>query len=68
MIYGVTIQTLDRREGNGLTMLFIEADDPVAAESQARRIARQRFACEVLVDHPISCPGFDATPGTEPTP
>jgi hypothetical protein len=61
MIFGVTIQTLDRREGNGVTMLFIEANDPLAAETEARRIARSRFQCEVLVDHPLLCPGFRPT-------
>jgi hypothetical protein len=64
MIYGVTIQTLGRPEGNGITMLFIEANDPAAAEVRARRVAERRFGCDVLVDHPVDCPGFAPSPGT----
>jgi hypothetical protein len=56
--YGVTIQTLDRHDGNGLTMLLVEATSPGAAESRARRIAEQKFRCTVLVDHAVPCPGF----------
>jgi hypothetical protein len=56
--YGVTVQTLDRRDGNGLTMLLVEAPTPLAAEAAARRIAEQKFACTVLVDHAVPCPGF----------
>jgi hypothetical protein len=56
--YGVTVQTLDRHGGNGLTMLLVEAPSPTAAESTARRIAEQRFGCTVLVDHAVPCPRF----------
>jgi hypothetical protein len=56
--YGVTVQTLDRHGGNGLTMLLVDAPTALAAENQARRIAEQKFACTVLVDHAVPCPGF----------
>ncbi|MGZ4734744.1 MAG: hypothetical protein ACXVKA_04865 [Acidimicrobiia bacterium] len=58
MTYGVTVQTLDRSEGNGMTMLLVEAANPWAAEHAARRIAEQKFGCLVLVDHAVPCPGF----------
>ena len=58
MTYGVTVQTLDRVGGNGMTMLLVDAADETAAESHARRIAEQRFHCQVLVDHAVPCPGF----------
>ena len=53
MTYGVTIQTLDRTEGNGITMVLVDADDPLEAESAARRIAEDRYHCTVLVDHAV---------------
>jgi hypothetical protein len=53
MTYGVTIQTLDRAEGNGITMVLVEATDAFAAEAQARRIAEDRYGCTVLVDHAV---------------
>ena len=53
MTYGVTIQTLDREEGNGITMVLVEASDAFAAEAQARRIAEARYGCTVLVDHAV---------------
>jgi hypothetical protein len=53
MTYGVTVQTLDRTEGNGITVVFVDADDELAAERQARRIAELRFGCSVLVDHAV---------------
>jgi hypothetical protein len=56
--YGVTVQTLDRTEGNGMTMLLVEADNPWAAEQHARQIAESKFHCTVLVDHAVPCPGF----------
>lgn len=56
--YGVTVQTLDRNEGNGMTMLLVDATNPWAAEHRARQIAEQRFHCTVLVDHAVPCPGF----------
>lgn len=56
--YGVTVQTLDRSEGNGLTMLLVEAASPWAAELRARQIAEHQFHCTVLVDHAVPCPGF----------
>jgi len=59
--YGVTVQTLDRLDGNGMTMLLVEATSPGAAESHARQIAEQRFRCTVLVDHAVPCPGFVPT-------
>jgi len=66
MVYGVTIQTLDRRDGNGITMVFVDAADAATARYLASRTARQRFACEVVADQPVECPGFrpsvDATP------
>gem|GEM_PF-3600610 len=61
MVYGVTIQTLDRCDGNGVTMVFVDASDPPTAEVHAGRIARRRFQCEVVVDDPIECPGFALT-------
>ncbi len=54
MRYGVTVQTLDRSAGNGITVVFVDADDELAAEHEARRIAERRFGCSVLVDHPVS--------------
>jgi hypothetical protein len=59
--YGVTVQTLDRNDGNGLTMLLVEAPSEAAAETAARRIAETRFGCTVLVDHAVPCPGFAAS-------
>lgn len=53
MTYGVTIQTLDRSEGNGITMVLVDAIDPLAAEAAARRIAEDRYHCTVLVDHAV---------------
>ncbi|MGZ4676310.1 MAG: hypothetical protein ACXVJ7_04710 [Acidimicrobiia bacterium] len=53
MTYGVTIQTLDRPEGNGITMVVIDAADALAAETEARRIAEDRYHCTVLVDHAV---------------
>jgi hypothetical protein len=54
--YAVAIQTLDRIGGNGMTMLMVEADDPVAAEVLARRAAERRFDCLVIADNPIPWP------------
>jgi hypothetical protein len=54
MRYGVAVQTLDRAEGNGITVVFVVADDPLAAEHEAHRIAEQRYGCSVLVDHAVS--------------
>ena len=53
MTYGVTVQTLDRSEGNGITMVLVDATDPLSAEAQARRIAEGRYHCTVLVDHAV---------------
>jgi len=53
MTYGVTVQTLDRTEGNGITVVFVDADDELDAEHEARRIAERRFGCSVLVDHAV---------------
>ena len=58
MTYGVTVQTLDRIGGNGMTMLLVEATNPYAAEHCARQIAEKKFHCTVLVDHAVPCPGF----------
>ena len=60
MTYGVTIQTLDREEGNGITMVLVEASDAFAAEVEARRIAEDRFRCTVLVDHAVPWSGTAA--------
>jgi hypothetical protein len=54
MKYGVTVQTLDRTEGNGITVVFVDADDARSAEQEARQIAERRFGCVVLVDHAVS--------------
>jgi hypothetical protein len=51
--YGVTVQTLDRTEGNGITVVFVDADDELAAEREASKIAEHRFGCSVLVDHAV---------------
>jgi len=56
--YGVTVQTLDRIGGNGMTMLLVDATNPYAAEHRARQIAEEKFHCVVLVDHAVPCPGF----------
>ena len=61
MTYGVTVQTLDRNGGNGLTMLLVDAPTEAAAETAACRIAEARFGCTVLVDHAVPCPGFAAS-------
>jgi hypothetical protein len=53
MTYGVTVQTLDRVEGNGITVVFVDADDARSAELEAREIAERRFGCSVLVDHAV---------------
>ena len=53
MTYGVTVQTLDRSEGNGITIVLVDAADALAAEGEARRIAEDRFHCTVLVDHAV---------------
>jgi hypothetical protein len=53
MTYGVTIQTLDRDGGNGITMVLVEATDAAAAEAEARRIAEARYGCTVHVDHAV---------------
>ena len=53
MTYGVTIQTLDRCEGNGITMVLVDATDPLSAELEARHIAEFRYHCNVLVDHAV---------------
>ncbi len=62
--YGVAVQTLDRTEGNGMTVVFVDAEDALAAEREARRIAERRFGCSVLVEHAVLWPdGADAEPG-----
>jgi hypothetical protein len=53
MTFGVTVQTLDRHEGNGITVVFVDADDALDAEREAREIAERRFGCSVLVDHAV---------------
>ncbi len=53
MTYGVTIQTLDRPDGNGITMVLVDATDPARAEAEARKIAEARYHCTVLVDHAV---------------
>jgi hypothetical protein len=59
MTYGVALQTLDRVDGNGVTMIFVSADDPVSAEVKARRIAEHRLGCLVMVHHAVPCPEFE---------
>ena len=54
--YGVAVQTLDRIEGNGMTVVFVEAEDALTAERDARRIAERRFGCSVLVEHAVLWP------------
>ena len=56
MQYAVTIQTLDRPEGNGITMVMVDAEDPVVAEQRARRIAEERYSCHVIADHAVPWP------------
>jgi hypothetical protein len=56
MTYAVMIQTLDRIGGNGITMLTVEADDPVAAEVLARRTAEARFDCLVIAEDAVPWP------------
>jgi hypothetical protein len=56
MTYSVMIQTLDRIGGNGVTMMTVEADDPVAAEVLARRTAEAHFDCMVLAENPVPWP------------
>lgn len=53
MTYGVTIQTLDRADGNGITMVLVDAADALDAELAARKIAEDRYHCKVLVDHAV---------------
>jgi hypothetical protein len=60
MTYGVTIQTLDREEGNGITMVLVDAKDALDAEAAARRIAEDRYHCTVLVDHAVPWAGTAA--------
>ncbi len=60
MTYGVTVQTLDRTEGNGITMVLVDALDPLEAEALARRIAEDRYHCTVLVDHAVPWSGTAA--------
>ena len=54
--YGVAVQTLDRLGGNGVTMVFVDADDPLTAERRAHSIAEGRYHCSILVDHAVSWP------------
>jgi hypothetical protein len=61
MTYGVTVQTLDREGGNGITMLLVDAEDPITAEHEAQRIAEQRYHCTVLVDHAVLWASHEAT-------
>jgi hypothetical protein len=61
--YGVTVQTLDRQGGNGVTMLLVDASDERTAEVRARSIAEHRFHCHVLVDHAVPCTDFVPSAG-----
>ncbi len=54
--YGVAVQTLDRPEGNGMTVVFVDAENALAAEGEARRIAEHRFGCSVMVEHAVLWP------------
>jgi hypothetical protein len=64
--YGVAVKTLDRPSGNGVTVVFVDAEDPLTAEREARRIAERRFGCSVLVEHAVLWPAATPEP-TEPT-
>lgn len=68
MVYGVTIQTLDRRDGNGITMVFVDATDPSTGRYLASCTARRRFGCEVVADQPVECPGFRPSADIAPSP
>jgi hypothetical protein len=61
MTYGVALRTLDRAAGNGVTMLFVAAPDPLTAEQTARRLAEERLGCLVHADHAVPCPKFKPT-------
>ena len=67
MVYGVTVQTLGRAAGNGMTMLFVEATDPLTAEARVLRIAQRATDARSSSDHPVPCPGFSPTAGTAET-
>ena len=49
--YGVAVQTLDRTEGNGMTVIFVEAEDALTAEREARLAA---LAGKRAVDRPFT--------------
>ena len=61
MTYGVALRTLDRAAGNGVTMLFVAAPDPITAERRARRLGEERLGCVVMADHAVPCPNFEPT-------
>jgi hypothetical protein len=61
MTYGVALRTLDRPGGNGVTMVFVAASDPISAEHAARRIGEARLGCTVIADHAVPCPNFEPT-------
>ena len=72
MTYGVTIQTLDRLDGNGMTMLLVEATSPGAAESRARQIAEQQVPAArcwwtMRCPAPASCRGRSHLSRAEPS-
>ena len=56
MRYAVTIQTLDRVEGNGVTLVMVDAEDRWAAEVVAERIAEARYECVVVAEHALPWP------------
>jgi hypothetical protein len=56
MRYAVAIQTLDRLEGNGITLVMVEAENRSAAEVVAERIAEARFGCVVVAEHALPWP------------
>ncbi len=64
MVYGVTIQTLDRAAGNGLTMVFVDTSDaPTAATLAAKDWTGDCAAtARVVADHPVElCRGSTPT-------
>ena len=61
--YGVAVKTLDRPEGNGVTVVFVDAEDALTADREARWIAERRYGCSVLVEHAVLWPAAHLDPG-----
>ncbi len=66
MLYGVTVQTLGRHDGDGIAVVFVDTNDPLSAEVEAPTIATERYLCEVIVDHPVDWSGAVTPPETPP--